>query len=224
MAHWLLRLIRPALDIGLAAMVFNMILGEAANAGAIRIVALGDSLTAGYMIPGQDAFPAQLERALKARGHDVIVLNSGVSGDTVAGGLERLDWAVPDEAQAVIVELGANDALRGIPVERTRQSFETLLSNLKARKLPILIAGMHAPRNWGEDYARDFDRMFPELAEKYGAVLYPFFLDGVVMDPALNLGDGLHPTPKGVAHIVEKILPKVEELIGRVTAAPAAGR
>jgi acyl-CoA thioesterase I len=182
----------------------------------MKIVAFGDSLTAGYGILVSEAFPAQLERALKARGHAVQVINSGVSGDTVGAGLERFDWAVPDDASAVIVELGANDGLRGIDPKQTRATLDLLLAQLKARKLPVLLTGMRAPKNWGDGYAADFDAMFPALAEKYGALLYPFFLEGVVLDPALNQGDGIHPTGKGVAVIVERILPQVEALIAKV--------
>lgn len=184
----------------------------------IKIVAFGDSLTAGFGVAANDAFPAQLQRALAAKGLRVEVVNSGVSGDTAAAGLERFDWAVPADADAVILELGANDGLRGLDPKRTRDTLDLILAQIKARKLPVLIAGMRAPKNWGEPYAIEFDGMFSALAEKYGAVLYPFFLDGVVLDPALNQRDGIHPTGKGIAVIVERILPKVEELIARVSA------
>jgi acyl-CoA thioesterase-1 len=188
----------------------------ASAGGEIVIVALGDSLTAGYQLPQPAAFPEQLEKALKSRGADVKVINAGVSGDTAADGLARLDWALPDNADAVILELGANDALRGIPVAETTKMLDNILGRLKARKLPVLIAGMEAPRNWGPDYAGAFRAMYAELSRKYEAQLYPFFLDGIAMDPSLNLSDGLHPTEKGVARIVERILPSVEELIRRV--------
>ena len=182
----------------------------------MKIVAFGDSLTAGFGVVPADAFPAQLERALRARGHKVEVVNSGVSGDTVGAGLERFDWAVPTDADAVILELGANDALRGVDPKQTRASLDTLIAKLKARKLPVLLAGMRAPKNWGEAYSNDFDAIFGNLAQKYGLLLYPFFLDGVVLNPALNQADGIHPTGKGVVIIVERILPKVEELMAQV--------
>jgi acyl-CoA thioesterase-1 len=182
----------------------------------IVIVALGDSLTAGYQLPQEAAFPVQLEKALKSRGANVKVINAGVSGDTASDGLARLDWALPDNADAVIVELGANDALRGIPVSETTRVLTELMEKLKAKKLPVLIAGMEAPRNWGPDYVTAFRQMYVDLSRKYDAVFYPFFLNGMAMDKGLTLPDGLHPTEKGVALIVERILPSVEELIGRV--------
>jgi acyl-CoA thioesterase I len=182
----------------------------------IVIVALGDSLTAGYQLPQEAAFPVQLEKALKSRGANVKVMNAGVSGDTASDGLARLDWALPDNTDAVIVELGANDALRGIPVSETTRVLTELMEKLKARKLPVLIAGMEAPRNWGPDYVAAFRRMYVDLSRKYDAVFYPFFLNGMAMDKGLTLPDGLHPTEKGVGVIVQGILPQVEELIGKV--------
>lgn len=204
-----------------------MIVGAPGHASAkdasvkdtITIVAFGDSLTAGLGVAPADAFPAQLERALRAKGLKVDVINSGVSGDTVAAGLDRFDWAVPETADAVIVELGANDGLRGFDPAQTRAALDDLIGRLKARKLPVLLTGMKAPRNWGEAYAVKFDAMFQELADKHGLLLYPFFLDGVVLDRALNQGDGIHPTAKGVAEIVARITPKVEELVARAQAA-----
>ena len=163
---------------------------------------------------------------MRAKGFNVEVVNSGVSGDTASAGLERFDWAVPEDADAVIVELGANDALRGLPPEQTRDTLDKLLTKLAARKLPVLLTGMRAPKNWGDDYANNFDAIFPALATKHGTLLYPFFLDGVVMDRSLNQGDGIHPTGKGVAVIVSRIQPKVEELIAKVnpSAATAAAK
>jgi len=192
--------------------------GSAAAKDAIKLVAFGDSLTAGFGVALRDAFPAQLQAALNARGHKVEVVNAGVSGDTASAGLERFDWAVPDDADAVILELGANDALRGIDVAATTKSMDAIMGRLAARKLPVLVAGMRAPKNWGDSYAAQFDAIFPALATKYDALLYPFFLDGVVMDPALNQGDGIHPTAPGIKVIVARILPSVEALIGRVAA------
>jgi acyl-CoA thioesterase-1 len=189
--------------------------GGAANT-APRIVVLGDSLTAGYMLSEKDAFPAQLERKLKAAGVAVEIINAGVSGDTTAGGLARLDWAVPDGTDAVILELGANDALRGLDPGKARRNLATIISRLKSRNIDVLIAGMIAPGNLGEGYASAFNTIFPDLAQENDLLLYPFFLQGVAMRHNLNLGDGIHPNAKGVAAIVEGIMPKVEELIARV--------
>jgi acyl-CoA thioesterase I len=184
----------------------------------VRIVALGDSLTAGFGLARQDAFPAKLEAALRQKGIAVAIENAGVSGDTTAGGLARLDWSVPEGTDAVILELGANDALRGLDPKAARTALETIVKRLKARRIAVLLAGMLAPRNLGADYARAFDPIYPELAKTYDLVLYPFFLDGVAADRALNQGDGLHPTAAGVDAIVARILPKVEELIAKVKA------
>lgn len=182
----------------------------------IIIVAYGDSLTAGYQLPPNAAFPVQLEKTLRGKGLNVRVINAGVSGDTAADGLARFDWSMPERADAAIVELGANDALRGIQVRETEKALGEILSRMKARQMDVLIAGMEAPRNWGEDYAKRFTAMYRTLAQTHNALLYPFFLAGVVLDPSLNLGDGLHPTAQGVQKIVEAILPDVEALIERV--------
>ena len=187
----------------------------AAFARTLKLVALGDSLTAGYGLPPGKAFPDQLEAALKARGWDVAVINAGVSGDPVEDGLARGDWAVPPDADALIVELGANDMLRGLPPERTKESLAAILDRAKAAHLPALIAGMRAAPNLGAAYDKAFDAIYPALAESRGAILYPFFLEGVAGDPKLNQLDGLHPTPAGVAVIVGRILPAVEALLGR---------
>ncbi len=193
------------------------------KAAPLRIVVLGDSLAAGLQLTASDAFPAQLERALKARGHRVEVVNAGVSGDTTAAGLERLRWAVPEGTSAVIVELGGNDALRGLDPARAKANLDSIIAAVKAGGAEVLLAGMLAPRNLGPDYARSFDAIYPALAAKHGTLLYPFFLDGVALDSQLNLGDGVHPNPKGVAEITRRILPVVEELIARVRARQAAG-
>jgi len=190
----------------------------AAEDNEIVIVAFGDSLVAGYQLPPQAAFPVQLEKALKEKGYNARVMNAGVSGDTASDGLARFEWAMPDDADAVILELGANDSLRGIPVEETRKALDQILAKIKARGLPVLLAGMEAPRNWGEAYVRDFREMYKTLAQTYDAVFYPFFLDGVALDSSLNLGDGLHPNEDGVAEIVERIMPDVERLIERARA------
>jgi acyl-CoA thioesterase-1 len=150
------------------------------------------------------------------------VINAGVSGDTTAAGLERLRWAVPERTDAVILELGANDALRGLDPVRAKANLDNIITTLKAGGAEVLLAGMLAPRNMGEDYARAFDAIYPELAGKHGVLLYPFFLDGVAVDAALNLGDGMHPNPKGVAEITKRILPAVEELMARARARQAA--
>jgi acyl-CoA thioesterase-1 len=199
----------------------NLQFVHAAPAGKeIVIVAFGDSLTAGYQLPPDAAFPVQLGKALRARGHKVRVINAGVSGDTASEGLARLDWAMPETGDAVILELGANDALRGLPLAETKKALGEILSRLKARQLEVLIAGMEAPRNWGEAYVTQFRAMYRSLADEHGALLYPFFLDGVALDASLSLNDGLHPNAEGVARIVEGILPDVEKLIGRVKAKP----
>lgn len=177
------------------------------------IAVLGDSLTAGYGLARKQAFPAQLEAALQARGLNVEVRNAGVSGDTAEDGLTRLDWAIGPDIQAVIVELGANDALRGHTPERMRKALSNILSRLRERQLPVLLAGMKAPRNMGPEYAQDYDRIFPELAKEYGIILFPFFLEGVAADASLNLADGMHPNASGVSRIVKNILPYAERLI-----------
>lgn len=181
----------------------------------VRIVALGDSLTAGFNLPGSAAFPVRLGKALKAKGLAVDMVNAGVSGDTASGGLARVDWSVPEGTDAVILELGANDMLRGIDPAVTRRALEEIVRRLTERHIPVLLAGMLAAPNLGPDYAKAFDAIFPDLAAKYDLLLYPFFLDGVVADPKLNQQDGLHPTAAGVDKIVAGILPKAEELVTR---------
>ena len=185
----------------------------AAEARQVKVVALGDSLSAGYQLGPSDAFPVVLEAALKAKGLDVVVENAGVSGDTASGGRERLDWSVPDDTDLVIVELGANDALRGIEPALTEQALDEIIARLKERKIGVLLAGMLAPRNNGPEFVAAFDAIYPRLAEKHGVPLYPFFLDGVQGRPDLNLEDGMHPNPKGVRAIVARILPTVEKLV-----------
>jgi acyl-CoA thioesterase-1 len=194
---------------------FSSAVARAEAARPVRIVAFGDSLSSGYGLKPSQAFPAQLQRELKARGHDVLVANAGVAGDTTAAALERLAWAVPEGTDAVILEFGGNDALRGIDPKETRANLEKLIAGLKARRIPILLAGMRAPANWGDKYAEEFDAIFPDLAREHGLVFYPFFLEGVVLDPKLNADDGIHPSGNGVAEIVKRIIPSVEELIAR---------
>jgi acyl-CoA thioesterase-1 len=207
--------------VGILALV-NVLVGtidsHAAPAEAakpLRIVAFGDSLTSGYGLRSSQSFPVQLQKALRKRGHNVVVTNAGVAGDTTANGVERLGWAVPSGTDAVIVELGANDALRGIDPKVTRVNMEKIIADLKERHIPILLAGMRSPANWGDRYAEDFDAVFPELARANGLIFYPFFLEGVVLDTKLNQDDGMHPSGKGVAEIVKRMLPSVEELIAR---------
>lgn len=182
---------------------------------SVHIVAFGDSLSAGYGLRPKDAFPAQLQKQLKADGRNVVVTNGAVSGDTTADGLQRLEWAVPDGTDAVILELGANDALRGIDPKVTRANLEKIIAALKKRNVQVLLAGMLSPANWGDNYSDDFDKIFPDLAKEHGLVFYPFFLEGVALDTKLNQDDGMHPTGKGVAEIVKRIMPKVVELIAR---------
>jgi acyl-CoA thioesterase-1 len=191
--------------------------GPTAAAGdrSVRIVVLGDSLTAGLGLPADEAFPAKLERALKAKGLAIEVINAGVSGDTASGGLARLDWSVPEGTDAVILELGANDMLRGIDPKLTRQALEEIVRRLSARGVPVLLVGMRAAANLGNDYRRAFEALYSDLAGRYDLVLYPFFLDGVAGEAGLNQSDGLHPTAAGVDAIVARILPKVEELVRR---------
>jgi acyl-CoA thioesterase-1 len=184
----------------------------------IKVVALGDSLTAGYGLPDKDGFVPQLQAALTAKGLAVEVQNAGVSGDTASDGLARLDWSVPDGTDAVILELGANDMLRGINPDVTRKALDAILSRLTQRHIAVLLCGMRAAPNLGPDYVREFERIYPDLAAKYGVPFYPFFLDGVAADPKLTQHDGLHPNATGVGIIVGRILPKVQELIAGVQA------
>jgi acyl-CoA thioesterase I len=190
--------------------------GPAVNKDEIVILAFGDSLTAGFLIPPETAFPAQLQAALRAKGYPVRVLNSGVSGDTAADGLARLDWSLSERIDGAIVEFGANDALRGMDPKTTEASLDSILKSLKEKHVPVLLAGMEAPRNWGKDYDGAFRAIYPRLAAKYDAMLYPFFLKDVATVRSLNLPDGLHPTPEGVGVIVRNILPDVEKLIARI--------
>jgi acyl-CoA thioesterase I len=204
----------------IAAAAFGLALatGAAAEQRPVKIVAFGDSLTAGYGLPAADAFPVKLARALEAKGTHVQIVNAGVSGDTTTGGLARLEWSLPSDADAVILELGANDALRGIDPEVTKKALTAILSRLKQQGVAVLLCGMYAPPNMGKDFGSAYRQMYPELARTYDAILYPFFLDGVAGLAELNQPDGIHPTAKGVDLIVERILPKVEELIAHVKA------
>lgn len=187
----------------------------------VRILAFGDSLTQGFGVPPGTEFPARLEKALNAKGLDVTVINAGVSGETSAGGLARVDWLLGDGKSgpdAAILELGANDGLRGLPVVEMEKNLDTILSKLKARNIAVLFAGMKAPRNFGARYAEEYDAVFPKLAMKYDVLFYPFFLEGVVLDRSLVQPDGLHPNPKGVDAIVKGIEPLAERLVQQVKA------
>jgi len=184
------------------------------TASPVAVVALGDSLTAGYGLPEEAGFVPRLQAALAARGLSAVVQNAGVSGDTASDGLARLDWSVPQGIEAVILELGANDMLRGIKPAVTDEALDAILHRLSDHHISVLLCGMRSAPNLGADYAHEFDQIYPALAAKYGALLYPFFLDGVAADPRLLQRDGLHPNAAGVDVIVSRILPKVEELIG----------
>jgi len=179
-----------------------------------EILAFGDSLTAGHGLSAEAAFPSRLEARLKAEGMGLHVVNAGVSGDTTAGGLARLDWALADKPDIVILELGANDALRGIDPKTVRANLDAMIGKIQATGAKLLLMGMRAPPNWGEDYQHEFERIYPELARAHGVTLYPFFLEGVAMDPKLNQPDGLHPNEQGVAALVDRIAPYVARLIG----------
>lgn len=198
---------------GLVVMAVLAFSGTNAFAKSFRIVTFGDSLSAGYQLGASDAFPIVLEAALKARGHNVVIENAGVSGDTASAGLERVDWSVAEGTDLVILELGANDALRGVDPAITEKALDSILTRLAERRIRVLLAGMYAPRNNGEAYVKAFDAIYPRLAQKHGVPLYPFFLDGVQGKAELNLSDGIHPNPKGVRVIVERILPAVEALL-----------
>jgi acyl-CoA thioesterase-1 len=199
--------------------------GRAVSAAGGTIVALGDSLTAGYGLPAEAAFPAQLEAYLRARGLDWRVVNAGVSGDTSAGGLARLDWALADRPAIVLVELGANDGLRGLSVVAMEANLERILATLMEKGITPVLAGMRAPPNLGPDYAEAFAAVFPRLAAKHGVAFDPFFLEGVAAEPALNQADGIHPTAAGVARIVARLGPLIERVIAErhASRAGAAG-
>jgi len=184
------------------------------------IVVLGDSLVAGYQLPPGAGFPDKLQAVIDAKGLNVKVIGAGVSGDTTSGGLARLDWSVPEGTDAVLLELGANDALRGLPPETTRENLETMIKRLQEREIVVLLAGMLAPPNMGEDYAKKFNAIYPELAAQYEVALYPFFLDGVTAQPEMLLEDAMHPNERGVEVMVGKIMPTIEQLIEKLRPIP----
>lgn len=199
---------------GLLALIVNLT-APAASAAPIRILAFGDSLTAGYNLPPGQSFADQLETALKAKGYDVTVIQGGVSGDTSSGGKARLDWVLGGaKADHVIVELGANDALRGIAPEQTSANLDAILTTLDGRQVKVLLAGMLAPPNLGPDYAKRFNGLYPALAKKHQVPLYPFFLNGVAAHPDLQLSDGMHPTVQGVGVMVKNMLPAITAWLG----------
>jgi acyl-CoA thioesterase-1 len=188
-----------------------------APAKPVKMVVLGDSLSAGLGLQAAAAFPARLQKSLESKGIKVDMTNAGVSGDTASGGRDRLDWSIPDGTDMVIVELGANDALRGTDPAVTRAALSDILTRLKARKIAVLLCGMLAPPNYGKDYADRFNAIYPELAKAFDVPLYPFFLDGVAAEKKLNQADGIHPTAEGVDLIVKNILPTVEALLGTIS-------
>ena len=189
-----------------------------ARAEPVKLVGFGDSLMAGYQLPATDAFPVKLEKALRDKGYVVEIANAGVSGDTTSGGLSRLDWSIPDGTQGVILELGANDALRGIAPEQTEKNLDAMLTRLRERGIPVLLAGMLAPPNMGADYAERFNGIYKRLSEKHGVPLYPFFLEGVVTRADLQIEDGMHPNPAGVDVMVQSILPTAEAFLKSISA------
>lgn len=190
----------------------------AARAEPVKLVGFGDSLMAGYQLPAADAFPVKLQAALREKGYEVEIANAGVSGDTSSGGLARLDWSIPDGTRGVILELGANDALRGIAPEETEKNLDAMLTRLKERGIAVLLAGMMAPPNMGPEYGERFNGIYQRLAQKHGATLYPFFLDGVVTKANLQLDDGMHPNTEGVDVMVQTMLPTAETFLKSITA------
>jgi len=189
----------------------------AAATKPIKLVVLGDSLTAGLGLPASSAFPVRLQKSLATKGIAVEMINAGVSGDTSSGGRDRLDWSVPEGTQGVIVELGANDAMRGTDPAVTRAALADILKRLKARGVAVLLCGMLAPPNYGSDYSARFNAIYPDLAQAFGVPLYPFFLEGVATEARLNQADGIHPTAEGVDVIVKNILPTVQAFLGAIT-------
>ena len=209
--------------VGVAAIVAPFSV-SADEAKPITLVAFGDSLTAGYGVKASESFPAQLQMALQAKGYKVTVVNAGVSGDTTADGLRRFDWAMQPKPDGVILELGANDALRGIDPKEPSANLDKMLASLKSLDVPVLLTGMKAPNNWGDDYVKAFDAIYTGLASKYDVPLYPFFLDGVALDPGFSQPDGLHPTASGIGEVVKRILPDVEALVQRISQRKTAAK
>jgi acyl-CoA thioesterase-1 len=205
------------ISIGLALWLAFFTFGASGSAWArpIKILALGSSLTQGYGLPPGTEFTTQLQLALKASGIDAVVVNAGVSGDTSADGLSRLDWSLADHPDAVIVEMGSNDMLRGIPPAETEKNLRAILTTFQKDHIPVLLTGMQAQRNLGKEYVAEFDAIYPKLAKEFPVIFYPFFLDGVALNPKLNQADGLHPNPQGVKIIVARMLPDVKKLVAQ---------
>jgi len=202
----------------IAVIALSLATSGMAKTEPLRLIGLGDSLMAGYQLPAVESYTAQLEKALKDKGLDVVIENAAVSGDTTSGGLARADWSVPDGTDGVILELGANDALRGIAPEESEKNLDAMLSRFKERGIAVMLIGMLAPPNMGEDYATRFNPVYARLAEKYEVPLYPFFLDGVVTEERLKLSDGMHPTGEGVGVMVSRSLPTVEKFVALISA------
>ncbi len=206
----------PLLQLAAALLLALTLSGAPARAAPLRLLVLGDSLSAGYGLAADEAFPARLQARLRKAGYDITVVNGGVSGDTATDGLARLDWVVSGDIKAVIVELGANDVLRGIDPAVTEVALGKIVERLKERGIAVMLAGMLAPPNMGKDYAARFDAIYPTLAKRYDVALYPFFLKGVAAQAGLNQSDGMHPTPEGVEVIVDNILPAVRRFVDAV--------
>jgi acyl-CoA thioesterase-1 len=206
--------LRGALKVALVLAIMQGASAAAAN-DSCRVAVLGDSLAAAYGLAVDEGFPAQLERRLGAEGYDCVVLDAGVGGDTTAGGLARLDWALADRPSHVIVELGGNDGLRALPPEQMEQNLDAIVGRIRKEGVAVLLAGMLAPPNLGRTYGEDFEAVFARVAERHEVPLYPFFLEGVAGDPDLNQPDGIHPTAEGIAVIVERILPTVTDWLER---------
>ena len=196
--------------------LFCLISPPAFATSPISIVVLGDSLAAGYRLPKADGFVSQLQSRLDSLGYDVLIIDAAVPGDTTKGGLSRLDWALPTDTDGVIIELGANDALRGLPVEKSQENLNVMIERIKSRGIEILLAGMLSPPNLGEDYANEFNSIYPQLAQTHNILLYPFFLDGVASNLDLNLEDAIHPNKRGVEVIVDNMIPSVEAMIAKI--------
>ncbi|MCO6184743.1 arylesterase [Rhizobium sp. L1K21] len=201
----------------LMALLLLVGLDSVAQARPLNIVAFGDSLMAGYELAPEDAFPAQLEKLVNENGYDVKITNASVSGDTTANGLSRLDWSIPDGTDGVILELGANDALRGLSPDETRKNLTAIIERLKERGIPVLLAGMRAPPNLGDAYAAEFDAIFPDLEEKYDLAFYPLMIEAYVLDPKLKISDGLHPNAQGVAAMAKSFLPVMEKFLSNIS-------
>jgi len=202
-----------ALGTALFAALTLLLSSQSSGARMLNIVAFGDSLTAGYQLPPGEAFPARLETLAKSKGLDITITNAGVSGDTTADGLARIDWSIPDGTDGVILELGANDALRGLSPEESQKNLETMIVRLKERKISVLLAGILAPPNMGADYETKFNGMFKALGEKHDIAVYPFFLDGVTLNTSMQLEDGMHPNGAGTKIMAERFFPTFDAFL-----------